>query len=79
MIASKRDAIASPHPPTSAEFKRVAAGDQQSCHGLIERWETPVKIIAAGYASRKSDVDDLRQVGRLALYQCRRVGCAHHS
>jgi RNA polymerase sigma factor (sigma-70 family) len=36
---------------------------------LIESWETPVTVIATGYASRHADMDDLVQVGLLAVFQ----------
>jgi RNA polymerase sigma factor (sigma-70 family) len=69
MIASTRDVITSPPPPTPAELRRIAAGDQQACRNLIDRWESPIKIIASGFASRASDIDDLMQIGRLAVHQ----------
>jgi hypothetical protein len=69
MSATSRDIIASPLPPTSTEFQRIAAGDQQSCRALIDRWETVIKVIASAYASWKSPLPDLIQVGRIAVYK----------
>jgi|GEM_PF-5331338 len=69
MIAHSRDVITSPPLPTASELQQIVSGDQQSCRKLIDRWETPIKIIASGYASRSSDLDDLVQVGRIAVYQ----------
>lgn len=69
MVASSRDIIASPSPPTSAELQRIAAGDQQTCRALIDRWETLIKLIASAYASWKCPLPDLIQVGRIAVYK----------
>lgn len=68
MVASSRDAIASPPSPTQLELKRIRAGDKQCCRKLIELWETAIWIIASRYMSRQSDLDDLMQVGRLGVY-----------
>jgi RNA polymerase sigma factor (sigma-70 family) len=40
-----------------------------ACRELIDGWGLAVKAIASRYASRLSDLDDLMQVGRLAVYQ----------
>jgi RNA polymerase sigma factor (sigma-70 family) len=69
MIASTRDVIASPPPYAPYELQPIVAGDQHACRELIAGWETPIKAIAWGYASRRSDIDDLMQCGRLAVYQ----------
>ena len=74
MTASTRNIVASPHSPTSSDLQRIAAGDKHACRSLIDRWETPIKIIASKIiaswdSSRPSDLDDLMQVGRLAVYQ----------
>lgn len=58
MVMSTRDAIASPAPPTPLELQLIAAGDDVSCRTLIERWESPIRIIAA-YVARQSDLLDL--------------------
>jgi RNA polymerase sigma factor (sigma-70 family) len=70
MIAPSRSTIPSPHPPSPADLKRIAAGDQQACRDLIDGWETVIMAIAKGHAARPSDIDDLIQVGRLAVYRC---------
>ena len=67
MLASTRDAIASPPPPTASELERIAAGDQLCCRNLIDRWETVNRVMASRYARRPFDLDDLMQVGRLAV------------
>jgi RNA polymerase sigma factor (sigma-70 family) len=69
MIASTRDVITSPPSPTPSELQRIAIGDRHACRELIDSWEGAIKAIASGYASRRSDLDDLMQVGRLAVYQ----------
>ncbi len=63
------DIIPSPVPPKNSELQRIRADDQRCCRNLIDRWETPVKVIASGYTSRNSDLDDLMQIGRVAVYQ----------
>jgi RNA polymerase sigma factor (sigma-70 family) len=68
MIAFSRDVVASPPPPTPSELKRIRSGDQQCCRDLIDCWEIPIKVIASRYVIRSSDLDDLVQVGRIAVY-----------
>jgi RNA polymerase sporulation-specific sigma factor len=68
MNTSIRDVLASPPLPTLYQRQRIAAGDQQTCRELIDRWEQTIRAIASGYASRRSDLDDLMQMGRIAVY-----------
>jgi DNA-directed RNA polymerase specialized sigma subunit len=42
---------------------------ERGCAGLIRRWKNSIRTIAAYHAGRRSDLDDLMQVGRLALYR----------
>jgi len=68
MIASTQDVLTSPPPPTPIQLDQITSGDQQACRDLIDSWEQPIKTIASAYTSRPSDIDDLIQVGRLAVY-----------
>jgi RNA polymerase sigma factor (sigma-70 family) len=69
MLILSRDVFTSPVPPTLPELEAIAAGDEDSCTGLINRWEVPIRCIASAHAARTSDVDDLIQVGRISLYR----------
>jgi RNA polymerase sporulation-specific sigma factor len=69
MIAPIRDIITSPTSPTPTDLGRIASGDKQCCRKLINSWETPIYVLASRYASRSSDLDDLVQLGRIAVYQ----------
>lgn len=69
MASLLRDVVASPSPPTPDDLLRIAAGDQRRCRDLIDRWEFAITVIARGYASRRSDWDDLIQAGRIAVYR----------
>src|SRR5262249_35143285 len=52
-----------------SELQHIAAGDKQYCRNLIDRWETPIKVIASSYASWQAPLPDLMQVGRIAVYK----------
>jgi RNA polymerase sigma factor (sigma-70 family) len=70
MISSTRDVLTTPPPPSRIQLRQIAGGDQRSCRELIDAWEPAITVLAARCASRSSDLDDLIQVGRIAVYHC---------
>jgi RNA polymerase sigma factor (sigma-70 family) len=64
-----REVVAHPDPPSFRQLQLIRAGDPSSCRHLIEAWETPIRITAAKYAPCRSDLPDLQQVGRIAVYK----------
>jgi RNA polymerase sigma factor (sigma-70 family) len=69
MVNSMRDVVASPDPPSFRQLQQIRAGDPSAFRRLIDVWETPIGIMAARYAPRRSDKPDLQQAGRIAVYQ----------
>ena len=69
MVSLSGDIIVSPPPPSPAEIAQIASGDQKACEGFLGRWETPISMIARRYVARATDLDDLLQVGRLAVFR----------
>jgi RNA polymerase sigma factor (sigma-70 family) len=69
MVHSMRDIVAAPPPPSVRQLQQIRAADPWACRQLIEGWETPIAIMVVGYAPRRSDLPDLQQVGRVAVYQ----------
>src|SRR5262245_33950930 len=69
MSISARDVVASPPQPTPDDFRRIATRDKLACRMLFDGWESPIRTIVSGYAPRPSDLDDLMQAGRIALFR----------
>ena len=78
MAPSNRDVVASPPDPTPFILAQIASGNEQCSRELIDGWETPITTIASRYASRHSDLDDLVQVGRIAVYTAALKYGPHH-
>lgn len=55
--------------PSSEELTRLSDGDNSAFEDVLVRWEGPIERIAFRYTGRPVDVDDLQQVGRIALYK----------
>ena len=68
MAAFSRDVITSPPDPTSCQLGLFADDDKQYRRALIGAWDAPIRVIASRHAPRRSDTDDLRQAGRVAVY-----------
>jgi RNA polymerase sigma factor (sigma-70 family) len=69
MHAPPSDVFPTPPQPSVHDFRAILAGDDEGCRLLLAAWEPLVKAIAARHVANRSDLDDLVQVGRQAVYQ----------
>jgi len=54
--------------PTAAQLERIATGSSVEFDAILAKWKPEIEKIARSHVGRRSDLDDLRQAGRLALH-----------